>query len=133
MKTRNLERTKTGKHKFEELSGKIISAAIEVHKQLGPGFLESIYEEALCRELRKRGIEFERQKEVKVFYDGAEIGKHRLDLIVEKEMVVELKTIQGFEKIHFIILKSYLKATGLKVGLLFNFSRITLEVKRIVN
>jgi len=121
------------KYKFEDLSKRIINAAINVHKQLGPGFLESVYEEALCYELTKLGIKFDRQKEIKIYYENHLVGTHRLDIVVENEIVVELKTVQDFEKAHFVIVKSYLKATGLKVGLLFNFARETLVIKRIVN
>ncbi|MBU0767461.1 MAG: GxxExxY protein [bacterium] len=117
---------------FEELSSRIINAAIAVHKELGPGFLESIYEEALSIELGKQGIRFERQKEVKIYYDQKEIGIHRIDLLVEKEIIVELKAIKDFEDIHFAQLKSYLKATNLKVGLLLNFAKTTLSIKRVV-
>lgn len=119
-------------HEFEALSGKVIEAAIDVHRQLGPGFLESIYENAMKVALRKRGISFEFQKEVFVFYDGQEVGMHRLDLIVQGEIVVELKAIRALEDVHFAQVRSYLKATGLHVGLLLNFNAPTLIIKRIV-
>lgn len=119
-------------HEFEVLSGKVIEAAIDVHRQLGPGFLESIYENAMKVALRKRGILFEFQKEVFVFYDGQEVGVHRLDLIVQGEIVVELKAIRALEDVHFAQVRSYLKATGLHVGLLLNFNAPTLIIKRIV-
>jgi GxxExxY protein len=121
-----------GQYKFEDLSSKILNAAVNVHKQLGPGFLESIYEEALCCELSKQGIAFERQKEIKVYYDNHPVGTHRLDLLVNKEIVVELKAVQEFEKAHFATVKSYLRATNLHVGLLLNFNKVTLEIKRMV-
>jgi GxxExxY protein len=119
-------------HDFEALSGKIIEAAISVHKELGPGFLESIYESALKVELRHRGIVYDAQKEVTVMFEGEEVGVHRLDLVVEEHIVVELKAIKVLEDIHFAQVKSYLKATGLHVGLLMNFYSPTLTVKRIV-
>lgn len=119
-------------HEFEALSGQIIEAAIDVHRQLGPGFLESIYENALKVALRKRSIPFEFQQEVRVFYDSEEVGVHRLDLIVRRQIVVELKTIKALEDIHFAQVRSYLKATGLHVGLLMNFNSPTLVVKRVV-
>ena len=118
---------------FEELSSKIIRSAIEVHKKVGPGFMESIYEKALCVELRNRGINFEQQKEVKIYYDGQEVGLHRVDIVVEEEIIVELKAIKDFNDTHFAQLRSYLKATGLKVGLLLNFAKSKLEIKRVVN
>ena len=124
---------KKQKHEFESLSKKIIWAAIKVHKELGPGFLENIYEEALKVELSKNQINYETQKEVKIEYRDAEVGTHRLDMIVEDQIIVELKAIKEVLDVHFAQLRSYLKATELKVGLLFNFAKPALEIKRIVN
>jgi GxxExxY protein len=124
---------KKEKHGFEILSKKIIGAAIEVHKELGPGFLENISEEALKLELTKAKISYESQKEVKIKYLDTEIGTHRLDMLVENQVIVELKATREFSDIHFAQLRSYLKATRLKVGLLLNFAKPTLEIKRIVN
>lgn len=121
------------KHQFENLSKRIIGVAIEVHKELGPGFLETIYEEAMKFELNNQSIPFESQKEITVKYRDKNIGSHRLDLLVEKKIVVELKAVKEFAEIHFAQLKSYLKATGLKTGLLFNFGSPTLRIKRVVN
>jgi GxxExxY protein len=124
---------KPGKElEHEELTDKIIGCAIEVHKKLGPGFLESIYENAFIIELQRKGLPFERQKEVAIQYDGVEVGKHRLDLIVADTIVVELKAIRNIEDIHFVIVRSYLKALGKEHGLLINFSRKVLEVKRVI-
>jgi len=122
-----------GQHQFEELSRKIIGASIEVHTSLGPGFLENIYEAALKVELKKHCIQFESQKEIKIDYLGVIVGTHRLDLVVEDQIIVELKAVKELAEIHFAQLRSYLKATGLKVGLLLNFAKPTLEIKRIVN
>jgi GxxExxY protein len=119
-------------HDFEALSGRIIEAAIAVHRELGPGFLESIYENAMKTALRHRGIVHESQKEVVVIFEGEEAGVHRLDLLVENEIVVELKAVKSLEDIHFAQVKSYLKATGMCVGLLLNFNAPTLIVKRVV-
>lgn len=127
------ESAKTRGHQFEELSNQLIGAAIKVHKELGPGFLESIYEQALKVELSESGLGFDSQKEIKVQYSGVEVGVHRLDLIVEEEIIVELKAVKELADIHFVQLRSYLKATGIKVGLLLNFSKPTLEVRRVVN
>lgn len=127
------ESAKTRGHQFEELSNQLIGAAIKVHKELGPGFLESIYEQALKVELSESGLGFDSQKEIKVQYSGVEVGVHRLDLIVEEEIIVELKAVKELADIHFAQLRSYLKATGIKVGLLLNFSKPTLEVRRVVN
>ena len=123
----------TGKYPFEELSHKIIGAAIEVHRELGPGFLENIYEEALKIEFSEQSLNFDSQKEIKIKYLGIEIGIHRLDLLVEKKIIIELKATKELADIHFAQLRSYLKATGLKAGLLLNFAKPTLEIKRIVN
>ena len=106
----------------KELTGKIIACGIEVHKQLGPGFLESIYHAALLLELKRQGLQAESQKEVRMYYLGHEIGVHRLDVIVNDEIVVELKTVSEFNDVHLAQVLSYLKATGLKVGLLLNFA-----------
>jgi GxxExxY protein len=117
----------------EELTNKIIGCAIEIHKKLGPGFIESIYENAFIIELQKKGLPFEKQKEVTIQYDGVEVGKHRLDLIVEDTIVVELKAIRNIEDIHFVIVKSYLKALGKEHGLIINFSKKVIEVKRVIH
>jgi GxxExxY protein len=118
---------------FEELTGKIIGAAIEVHRQLGPGFIESIYENALVYELRKRGLKVEQQLEVPIIYDGnIEVGKHRLDLLVEGEIVIDLKAISELLDVHFAIVKSQLRAMRRKHGLLLNFAKVKLEAKRVI-
>ncbi|MBN2295969.1 MAG: GxxExxY protein [Pirellulales bacterium] len=90
-------------HDFEPLSGQIIEAAIQVHKRLGPGFLESVYESALKVALRNGGIIYEAQKEVTIIFEGEEVSVHRLDLIVGREIVVELKAIKALEDIHFVL------------------------------
>ena len=96
----------------EGLTERIIGAAIEVHRRLGPGFIESIYQAALLIELRKRGIQHESQVSIPISYDGETIGDHRLDLIVEREIVVELKAVKNLDDAHFTIVKSYLRAAG---------------------
>ena len=118
---------------YEQLTEKIIGCAIEVHKKLGPGFIESIYENALIIELQKKGLPFDRQKEVVIQYDGVEVGRHRLDLIVNDTIVVELKAVKNIEDIHFAIVKSYLKALRKEHGLIINFSQKVLEVKRVIH
>jgi len=117
--------------KNEELTGKIIGAAINVHKALGPGFLESIYEEALAVEFETLGVKHARQKIVLVFYRDRQVGEHRLDFLVEKLVLVELKAVVGLDKIFFATVRSYLKATNLESGLLFNFAAMPLTIKRI--
>ncbi|MGA3163414.1 MAG: GxxExxY protein [Verrucomicrobiota bacterium] len=116
----------------EELTGQIIACAIEVHKTLGPGFLESIYEAALVVELRRAGLRVEQQKSLPVYYREILVGEHRLDLLVEDLIIVELKAISALEDIHFAVVRSYLKAVGLEHGLLFNFATMPLTVKRVI-
>jgi len=117
----------------EALTEKIIGCSIEVHKKLGPGFLESIYENAIIIELQKQNLQVERQREVVIKYDDFEVGRHRLDLIVNYTIVVELKAVKNIEDIHFAIVKSYLKALGKEHGLLINFSKPILQVKRVIH
>ena len=128
----NSETRKPGKEAdVDELTERIIGAAIRVHTELGPGFLESLYEEALSVELRLLGIQFERQKPVPIFYRGQPIGEHRVDLLVAGVLIVELKATAALEKVHFAILRSYLKALGLSHALLFNFATTRLTIKRV--
>ena len=115
----------------EELTGKIIGAAIRVHRELGPGYLESVYEEALCFELASAGLRFERQCRVDVLYRGQCVGEHRLDLLVAETVVVELKAVVTLQDIYYATLRSYLRATRKPVGLLLNFASVTLQTKRI--
>lgn len=113
------------------LTGEIIAAALAVHRTLGIGFLESTYEEALCVELKNRGIRFERQKTIPLYYADQKVGEHRLDLLVGGAVVVELKALSGLDKIHFATVRSYMKAAGVETGLLINFATIPLTVKRV--
>lgn len=115
----------------KDLSGRVIEAAINVHKALGPGFLESVYETALCVELDVMGIDFERQKIVKLFYRDTEIGEHRLDIVVERKLLVELKAVRELEDIFFVVGRSQMKAAGIKDGLILNFHAMPLTIRRI--
>ena len=117
----------------DELTEKIIAAAIEVHRVLGPGLLESIYEQALCHELQLRGIAYERQKEVDVVYKGQILKGQKLDILVEGEVILELKAVAKLPEVATAQTLSYLKSTGLKRGLLMNFgqSRLVDGVKRL--
>ena len=119
---------------LDALAFKVIGAAIEVHRKLGPGFLESVYEEALCVELSERGIAFEQQVEISIDYKGHAVGKARLDLLVEKGLIIELKTIDRFAPIHEAQATSYLRATGLDLVLLINFNVPILKegLKRVI-
>lgn len=131
----NLELRNSGKESKvianKTMSDKIIAAAIAVHRELGPGFLESVYEAALCIEFEANGIRYERQKPLSLFYRGCVIGEHRLDFLVEDLFVVELKAVTALEKIHFTIVRSYLKAAKLEDALLFNFATMPLTIKRV--
>ncbi|RKY07291.1 MAG: GxxExxY protein [Planctomycetota bacterium] len=115
------------------LTEKIIGAAIEVHRELGPGLLESIYEEALCHEFELQGIQYQRQVPTDIVYKGREIKGLKLDLLVEDEVVVELKAVATPQNIVLAQTISYLKATNLKRGLIINFSekRMVDGVKRV--
>lgn len=121
-----------GGMELEELTGRVIGCAIAVHRALGPGFLESIYDEAMRIELRHAGIPFRFQEETPVMYRGEQAGMHRFDLVVATQLVVELKAIKTLEDIHFAQVRSYLKALGLKHGLLVNFASVPLTVKRVI-
>ena len=114
------------------LTGQIIGAALEVHTLLGPGFLESIYQQALVRELTLRGFNVETQIRVDVSYKDALVGRHRIDMVVNQLVVLELKAISGILDIHIAQTLSYLKATGMEVGLIFNFGAEKLTWKRLV-
>ena len=117
------------------LAREVIGAAIEVHRHLGPGFLESVYEEALCVELRLRKIPFERQRPAKVEYKGEYVGEEgRLDLLVDDRLIVELKAVREVAPIHRAIVVSYLKATKKNLALLINFKVSCLKdgVQRVV-
>ena len=128
----NKESRKAGRElRHREITERIIAAAICVHKELGPGFLESVYEQALAVEFALNGIQFIRQKPIPLFYKDHHIGEHRLDFLVEDVIVVELKAISALENIHFAIGRSYLKATNLQDGLLLNFATAPLTIKRI--
>ena len=122
--------------KENEVSNKIIGASIEVHKILGPGLLESAYEECLCRELSLIGLSFESQKPLPINYKGVQLDcGYRLDLVVENCVIVELKSVETLLPIHQAQLLTYLKLTGLKLGLLINFNVPVLKngIKRVVN
>jgi GxxExxY protein len=127
----NQESRKAGKVlRDAQTTEQIIAAAIRVHRALGPGFLESIYDEALAVEFALSGIQFIRQYPVPIFYRDHQIGEHRLDFLLEGKIVVELKAISQLEDIHFAVGRSYLKAINLQNGLLFNFATTPLTVKR---
>src|ERR1700730_17507686 len=118
-----------------ELTHAIIGAAIEVHKNLGPGLLESTYEECLSHELSLRNLRFERQKPIPVVYKQTKLEcGYRIDLLIESKVVVELKSVEGFAPIHEAIVLTYLRLAGHRLGLLINFNVPTLKdgIRRFV-
>ena len=119
---------------LKDLTEQIISCAIEVHKILGPGLFESVYEEALAYEFQLRRISFERQKEIELKYKGNEIGKHRIDFLVKYLVIVELKAVVSINKIHEAQILTYLKAMDKRLGLLLNFNeeRLKTGIKRFI-
>jgi len=127
----NVEIRNSGNLKDNELSERVIGAAIEVHRSLGPGFLEAFYEEALCIELTVRGVGYERQFPVSVLYRNQEIGSHRLDLLIEGRLVVELKAVKEIDPIYFSVVRSYVKASNATSGIIINFHSMPLTIKRV--
>jgi len=119
---------------LDRLAHEVVGAALEVHKALGPGFLESMYEEALCVELVQRGISFQRQAPVSVIYKEQTVGEGRMDIVVGHALVVELKAVEVLLPIHSAQIISYLKATRHQLGLLINFNTAVLKdgIKRII-
>jgi len=121
---------------INELSSRIIGAAIEVHKALGPGLLESAYEKCLCHEFGLRGLSNERQKPLPVIYKGKELDcGYRLDVVVENAIILELKSCEKIEPIHKAQLLTYLRLSGLHLGLILNFNVPVMRdgIVRIVN
>jgi GxxExxY protein len=118
----------------EDVMSRVIGACIEVHRHLGPGFLESVYHRAVCIELGIRGVPYDEQKVIDVVYKGHRLQGQRLDLIVDSRVVLEVKAVSQLEEIHGSQVVSYLKATGLRAGLLINFNAVVLKagIRRIV-
>jgi GxxExxY protein len=115
----------------EGLTERIIGCIIEVHRTLGAGFLEAVYRRALGVELVMQGLTVESEKAVLIHYKGRRVGRHRLDFIVESEVVVELKTVEAIGKAHYAQVRSYLAATGLPTALLVNFSGQLADYRRV--
>ena len=117
---------------INDVTYQINGAVFEVNRILGSGFLEKVYENALLVELRKRGLRAEAQVPIKVGYKGEIVGDYFADLIVNEQVIIELKTVDRLENIHEAQLINYLKATGIEVGLLVNFKNTKAEIKRMV-
>lgn len=119
--------------KYEELTRKIIGCAMKVHSTLGNGFQEVIYQRCMAIEMKKRGLEYEREFEMLIFYDGQRVGTRRVDFFVEKKIMVELKAVITLEDNHLAQGKNYLEAYGVDTGLLINFGARSLQFKRLYN
>ena len=118
----------------EVLANRVIGAGIEVHRTLGPGHLESVYENAFCIELTQSGVSFIRQHPVRVSYKGHDVSEGRMDLVIDNAIIIELKAVESLAPIHEAQLIAYLKATGLHLGLLMNFNVPVLKngLKRVI-
>ena len=123
----------TSQHVFELISSQILGAAVSVHRVLGAGYAESVYANALSVALAELQIPHAREHDVDLYYHGVHVGKHRLDLLVDDVIVVELKAVEKVLEVHKAQLRSYLRSTNKEVGLLLNFEAPVLEIKRIVN
>ena len=125
---------KTTEYPLKDITEKIISCSIEVHSSLGPGLLESVYEEALAHEFDLREIKHQRQKEIRLRYKGKDVGVHRIDFLVEGEVILELKASEGINNIYVAQVLTYLKATKKRVGLLINFNveRLKDGIRRLI-
>lgn len=122
-----------GPAELNELTEGIIGAAYTVSNTLGPGFLEKVYENPLTHELRKSGYRIQQQYPIVVRYDGAVVGEYIADLLVEKRVLVELKTVKSLGEVHIAQCLNYLRATGLAVCLLINFGQPKVEIRRLLN
>ncbi|MEW5758184.1 MAG: GxxExxY protein [Candidatus Omnitrophota bacterium] len=121
------------KQQLDELSNKVIGIAIEVHKHLGPGFVEKIYQTALAYEFDKLNIRHNKEKEIQVKYKELYIGSQRIDFLIGDLIILELKCVSEINDIHLAQTISYLKAVDVKLGLILNFAKPRLEIKRVVN
>jgi len=117
-----------------DVTDRIIACAIEVHRHLGPGLLESVYESAMCLELKSAGLVFRRQAGIPVIYKGELIAEHRPDLVVSDLVVVEIKSVERFNPVFLAQMLTYLQITGLRVGLILNFNRAVMKdgIKRVM-
>lgn len=120
------------KYPDSELTGKIIGCAMEVHKILGNGFQEVIYQRALAIEMNRQGIEYSREHEMEIFYKEEPIGKRRVDFFVESKIMVELKAVIQLEDVHLAQAINYLEAYNMQIGLLINFGNKSLQFKRVM-
>ena len=118
---------------YEDLTERIRQAAFEVHHYFGNGFLEKVYENALVYKLHQLGVDCQQQVPLKVYFENnVVVGEYFADLVVENKIIIELKTVENFEKVHYAQLKHYLKATKFRLGLLINFGKSKMEFKRVI-
>jgi len=117
---------------YKELSFKIVGIAMEIHNELGHGFLEKVYENAMLLLLNESSIYAESQKSIDIYFRGRNVGHYIADILVENQIIVELKSVQDIGESHRIQALNYLKATGIKLALIFNFGKDKLEVERVV-
>jgi GxxExxY protein len=120
-------------YKYSALTGKIIGCAMEVHKILGNGFQEVIYQRALAKEMEMQGLSFSREHDMEIFYKDEKVGTRRVDFLVEGHISVELKAISLMDDTHFAQAINYLEAYNLEIGLLINFGGKSLQFKRLIN
>lgn len=120
-------------YKFSETTYSIINAAMQVHRNLGNGFQEVIYQRALVVEFENRNLAFEREKEIPIFYDSENIGSRRVDFFVENIVLVEIKAVSKLENVHIAQTINYLEVFNLEIALLLNFGNTSLEFKRLIN
>jgi len=128
-----MKNLKENEYKYSDITGKIIGAAMTVHSRLGNGFQEVIYQRALAIELKKKGLNFQRELEMPIFYDEYKIGTRRVDFLVEEKVMVELKAVTQLEDVHLAQAINYLEAYHLEIGLLINFGAKSLQFKRLIN
>jgi len=122
----------TEKYKYQNLTGAVIGAAMEVHRHLGNGFQEVVYQRALAIELNLRNIHFEREKEMPLSYKGYDIGTRRVDFFIEEKIMLEIKAVIQLEDVHLAQAINYLEAYGMEIGLLINFGCPSLQFKRVM-
>jgi len=119
-------------YKHSELTGKIIGCAMEVHRYLGNGFQEVIYQRALAIEMQQQGLSFSREHEMQIYYKGIDIGTRRVDFFIEETIMLEIKAVIQLEDVHLAQAINYLEAYGLEIGLLINFGNRSLQFKRVM-
>jgi GxxExxY protein len=117
---------------FKELSYKLVGLAMEVHKKLGPGFLEKVYENSMLVLLRKNNIAAKPQEPINVFFEGEKVGEYFADILVEDKIILELKTVDALSDVHRAQALNYLKATNIRLAIILNFKNESLEYERIV-